>query len=753
MNILSRRFKSPILLWVTCITLHFCSLGFGAPPENDDFQNALELSSWGGEVTGNNFEATSELGEPQHDGENTLNSVWYHWKIPASGRLTLYTFGSNFDTVMAAYSGDSLDNLEPLASNDDSPWGFESLIEIEVTAGEDLRIAVAGFNGEFGIIHLIWHLEPFANPPPENDLFKTREELTSSFGNKIQSNLNSSLEEGEPLHHSINPKTSLWYKVSFDTDGILILDSHGTTYQRSIAIYSGETIPDLKPVPDLNAADDDNPQSLRSIRVEAGTEYSIAIADQNGGVGLAIFTWQFLPNCEAPPEPAYPEPDHEGTLLATSTTLAWGPMIPLFKEVIYGSDDRQDMYELNDPKLIRLAQATGAVVNRHNLIENGSYYELRSLDFGTVKNLCEDEPYFHQPVVSECSGFLAGPGVFITAGHCIDNIDKCRETAIVFGYYMLDQDTPVLRIPKKDVYFCSGIINRKKQGFEDWAILRLDREVPDRTPMPIRTEGELSDNEAIFALSFPQGLPLKYSGGANVRDNHSRYYFSSNLDINRGSSGGPVIHRESLEVEGIIVGGEDDFVLNDELPCFESNRCPDDGCLGETVTRISNFRHFIPDNGGIVEYDVFIGETEDHLELLTTTLDTRLPVDGLEIEKTYYWQVIARDSCGETPGPIWSFNIQSAPEFERGEAVPDGNVDITDGIQIIGFIFLGTVLEIDCRDALDIDDNGRLEITDPIALLSHLFLGTAAPPPPWRSCGQDPTPDESECVYFPGCQP
>ena len=89
--------------------------------------------------------------------------------------------------------------------------------------------------------------------------------------------------------------------------------------------------------------------------------------------------------------------------------------------------------------------------------------------------------------------------------------------------------------------------------------------------------------------------------------------------------------------------------------------------------------------------------------------------------------------------------------FTRGDANVDGQVNVSDPSEILGFLFLGNPSRLDCDDAADIDDNGVLELTDAVALLGHLFLGDEAPPPPFAACGDDPTKDSVSCVTFSAC--
>ena len=84
--------------------------------------------------------------------------------------------------------------------------------------------------------------------------------------------------------------------------------------------------------------------------------------------------------------------------------------------------------------------------------------------------------------------------------------------------------------------------------------------------------------------------------------------------------------------------------------------------------------------------------------------------------------------------------------FRRGDV--DGNVDIeiTDAIALLGYLFTGG-REPACLDAADSDDSGELDITDAIAVLGYLFTGGRAPAAPGpETCGADPSEDTlAEC--------
>jgi hypothetical protein len=82
--------------------------------------------------------------------------------------------------------------------------------------------------------------------------------------------------------------------------------------------------------------------------------------------------------------------------------------------------------------------------------------------------------------------------------------------------------------------------------------------------------------------------------------------------------------------------------------------------------------------------------------------------------------------------------------FIRGDANHNFNVDLSDSIFLLNFLFLGGHAPA-CDDAADGNDDGRLDIGDAVYLISYLFLGRAAPPPPFTRRGIDPTEDALEC--------
>jgi hypothetical protein len=103
-----------------------------------------------------------------------------------------------------------------------------------------------------------------------------------------------------------------------------------------------------------------------------------------------------------------------------------------------------------------------------------------------------------------------------------------------------------------------------------------------------------------------------------------------------------------------------------------------------------------------------------------------------------------------------SFKDPSAPVideayFRRGDANADGEVDMSDPIAILGYLFLGGQ-EPPCAKSADANDSGDVDIADGIYTLGYLFLGGTAPNDPSAACGPDPTPDPVSCDAYAPCQ-
>ena len=134
----------------------YFELGWGIGPSNDDFAAANELPGDSGSIDGDNRYATLEPGEPEH-GPYGSASVWYRWTAPSTGPATFELCDSSFDTMVAVYTGSSVDGLTRVTQDDnDCPNEYGARVSFTATAGQEYRIAVDGAYGDWGDLTLRW---------------------------------------------------------------------------------------------------------------------------------------------------------------------------------------------------------------------------------------------------------------------------------------------------------------------------------------------------------------------------------------------------------------------------------------------------------------------------------------------------------------------------------------------------------------------------------------------------------------------
>lgn len=279
------------------------------------------------------------------------------------------------------------------------------------------------------------------------------------------------------------------------------------------------------------------------------------------------------------------------------------------QKALYGEDNRKEVFVVaSNPSFARAADAVVSLFQKSRVIRlsDGQNSKIVRKDYGTEFNLCttgsQTEPFLTQPCSAYCSGVLVGPDLVATAGHCIHTPEKpapvLSDIYFVFGYRMRDPDTAELVIRNDEIYTGVEIVKQVySSSGQDFALIRLDRQVSTHRPVPIRRSAKISDHEDVYVIGHPCGLPAKFADGAVVRDNTNPNFFVANLDTYAGNSGSPVFNRTTNELEGILVRGEKDFVKRDPsitTSCRISLRCPNTGCRGEDCTRITLFASLIP---------------------------------------------------------------------------------------------------------------------------------------------------------------
>ncbi len=260
------------------------------------------------------------------------------------------------------------------------------------------------------------------------------------------------------------------------------------------------------------------------------------------------------------------------------------------EEVIYGDDDRKDIYQVTNPTHLELARSTVALVSKTSFQETSpvsDYYDMAQTPFGTFYGLCTDEPFKEQNAFAFCSGTLIAPNQILTAGHCITDRDSCRDTQFVFDWAIQNQNDEPKQTPKSNVYDCVNIIKHElRSNGADYAIVEIDRPVTDRNPAQLDQFSNTTAGTPLVVIGHPSGLPTKVADGAVIRRVTNRGYFVANLDTYGGNSGSGVFNENTGKLIGVLVRGETDFVYDNRKNCFKSNVCSANACRGEDVTSL-----------------------------------------------------------------------------------------------------------------------------------------------------------------------
>jgi len=254
-------------------------------------------------------------------------------------------------------------------------------------------------------------------------------------------------------------------------------------------------------------------------------------------------------------------------------------------QVIYGADDRIDLYQTENTKLRAMADSTVALMQAGSVRSEGAVSRLDTEPYGTGNALCKDEPFYDQVTAAFCSGSLVAPDIIMTAGHCITSESSCTGTKFVFGFAVTEKGKMPLSVPTKDVYGCKQLLGREQvNDGADWALIKLDRPVTGHVPLKLNMTGAITNKTPIVVIGHPAGLPTKIAGGSEVRDASRNGYFTANLDTYGGNSGSAVFNAKTGLIEGILVRGENDYVYRGS--CRVSQVCTNEGCRGEDVTKI-----------------------------------------------------------------------------------------------------------------------------------------------------------------------
>ncbi len=269
-------------------------------PGNDAFRSAANLAALSGRLTTNNSDASGESGEPDHaDAGAPQHSVWWRWTAPSTpGTFTLDTAGSGFDTVAASYTGTVVNSLNLIAANDNNGTSTRAFLSFRTTPSTTYALVIDGRGMGAGDISADYVFTP-DNPAVTipNDQFTNATTippatLTQAFTGQ---NTTATGELNEPEHGAdIRPINSVWWKWTPTSNGELVVDTIGSSFDTLLAAYTGSALANLTAL----AANDDiidgsNPQSKISLTITTGRTYYFAVDGYQNETGNIAFNFKF----------------------------------------------------------------------------------------------------------------------------------------------------------------------------------------------------------------------------------------------------------------------------------------------------------------------------------------------------------------------------------------------------------------------------------------------------------------------------
>ncbi len=195
---------------------------------------------------------------------------------------------------------------------------------------------------------------------------------------------------------------------------------------------------------------------------------------------------------------------------------------------IFGKDGRVERYKLetDDPRY-EFARSSAALVRGGDVLTPSPQgaWSVEAPTLGQLENLCEGEKFAEQLTPAWCSATLVAADLVLTAGHCLTSQEDleassapvraaCSETKVVFDFAYDSRDADLSEIPAANVYQCIEVVAheyfKSRAPSADYAILKLDRPVLDRTPVGVRDGGtHVRVGAAVTQIGHPSGIPQK----------------------------------------------------------------------------------------------------------------------------------------------------------------------------------------------------------------------------------------------------
>lgn len=234
----------------------------------------------------NNKDATRDPFEPQPCGGIDA-TMWYAITPIADATVTVDTFGSGFDTVLAVYTGPALSSVQVVECNNNAPGTGQSEVVFQATGGLTYYIQAGGFYGKKGSLKVNIDCEGscLVTSTVANDDVLQAESLALLLTSVTQSTVGATLEPREPMLSSCDGVgATVWYTFAPSVSAVQAVETNGSDFDTVVGIYvdSGGV---LVPLGCNNNVSDASNASRSIFRALPGSTYYIQAGGLAGSTG------------------------------------------------------------------------------------------------------------------------------------------------------------------------------------------------------------------------------------------------------------------------------------------------------------------------------------------------------------------------------------------------------------------------------------------------------------------------------------
>jgi subtilisin family serine protease len=227
---------------------------------------------------------SKETGEGPHSGQAANKSLWYFWTPDLTGTAEIWTANTTFPTVLAAYQGNTINQLTPVATDSTRSYDGTSRLQFGVRPGQTYAVVVDGRNRSSGTFTINGFVNGSPASPsnriapvtPSNQIVSSAISLSGAPVRVNGSNLNAA--------RGTLDGPSVWYKWTPTKSSLATINLNGSSYDTLLGVYTESM---------TAVASNDNARSgVRwsqvSFSPSAGSTYMIEVSGARGASGQFV---------------------------------------------------------------------------------------------------------------------------------------------------------------------------------------------------------------------------------------------------------------------------------------------------------------------------------------------------------------------------------------------------------------------------------------------------------------------------------